>query len=228
MKRGVELFLVIGLAVVFSLFIYLRFDDFSRFFLEEDPAYRGLAIFFLCLISTSSVIFPIPYTAAILSLSAKIPGINLLEIALWGGLGSGLGEVSGWLLGSYFRRRIRDSRYSERLVVLSKIANSRKSRWLVPFLVFVFAYTPLPDDVIFIILGAANYGLLGALIPSILGKVLMLYTVAFFGSTIGQATSALPDWASVVISVALFALFLAILELVDWNALFDRYAKTLE
>lgn len=224
MKHAVEFALVVGLAVISSLLIYVYYDELASFFLDANPVYRGLAIFSLCFISTSSIIFPIPYTAAILSLTARIPEINLLEIALWGGLGSGLGEVVGWILGLYFRRQVEDSQYGNRLKIISRLASGRRGRWLVPVLIFLFAYTFLPDDIIFIVLGTIRYSLPIALVAGVVGKASMLYTIGLFGSFIGESTSTLPDWVPIALSIVLFLGFLAVVRFVDWESILDRYS----
>lgn len=223
---GLKLFakaaLLVGLIVASSLLVYIYYGELTSFFLEASPAYRGLAIFSLGFLGATSIIVPIPYTAVILCLFARIPDLNLLEVALWGGLGSGLGEVLGWILGRSFRWWIHDSRYGVRLKAFSRLASSDKARWLIPLVVFLFAYSPLPDDALFIILGAINYSLAKALVLGVLGKASMLYTIGFFGKLIGEATSALPDWASVAIALAMILAFLALVELVDWEALLER------
>jgi len=226
--RALELTLVVLFVIVSSLLIYTYYDELADFFLEGDPAHRWIAIFGLCFVGTTSVFFPIPYTATILSLTAKIPGINLLEIAVWGGLGSGLGELVGWVVGRCFRRQVEGSRYGKKLAIVSRLASNARSRWLIPLMVFVFAYTFLPDDIIFIALGAINYDLLVVTIAGILGKASMLYTIGLFGSSIGEATSTLPDWVPVVITAVLFLGFLAAVEFVDWESLLSRYATHTE
>jgi len=225
MRRGLELALVVLFVVASSLLIYVYYGDLANFFLAGDPAYRGIAIFSLCFVGACSVGFPIPYTATILSLTAKIPGINLTEIAVWGGMGSGLGELVGWAVGRYFQHQVEGSKYGKKLGVLSRLASGARSRWLVPVLVFAFALTPLPDDIIFLVLGAINYNVLVAMISSVMGKIAMLYAIGLFGLSIGEATSALPDWVPVALTAVLFLLFLAAIEFVDWESILSRYIK---
>jgi len=224
LRRSVELALVVFFVIASSFLIYAYYDELASFFLAGDPAYRGIAIFGLCFVGACSVGFPIPYTATILSLTAKIPSINLMEIAIWGGLGSGLGELVGWAVGRYFRRQVEGSKYGNKLAVVSKLVSGARSRWLVPILVFVFALTPLPDDILFIVLGAVNYNVFVATISSVAGKIAMLYAIGLLGLSIGEATSTLPDWVPVVLTAVLFLGFLAAIEFIDWEAIVSRYA----
>lgn len=228
LRRPIEILLAISLLILSSLFIYIYFDQLSEFFLKADPAYRWAAIFSLCFIGTTSVIVPIPYTAVILNLTVEIPDINLLEIAIWGGLGSGLGEVIGWIAGFYFSRKVRDSKFGRRIDIISNLAKTKSARFLIPLVVFAFAFTFLPDDVIFIILGAINYDPLHTITASIAGKICMLYAIGTFGSLIGKMTSYLPDWVTMIITLAIFLTFLLLVEFVDWESLIQRYLGATE
>lgn len=214
---------MIAAAVILSILLYLYYDNVESFFLEADPIYRGLAMFTLCFLGASSIIVPIPYTAAIMILSAEIPGLNLLELAFWGGLGSGLGEILGWLLGRYLKRGLQTSRYGARLRVLSNLLKSSRANWLIPLLILLFSYTFLPDDALFIILGAVEYSVAKALAFGILGKASMLYTVGWFGRLVGDVSSTLPNWVSIAITLLIIVFFLALIEIIDWEALAEKY-----
>jgi len=206
------------MVIALGIAIQSYYGEVEKFLLYASPVYRGFAIFALCLIGALTVIIPVPYTAVILTLAASVPEINLLEVALWGGFGSGLGEVVGWFLGKYLGESIGSSRYRSRLKVISMIMS--KHRLLIPIIVFLFALTPLPDDALFIILGTVNYRLIYALASGIAGKIAMLYIIGLFGKLVGEYT---PDWFSSVLAVALVLLFLALVEFVDWEKLAEKY-----
>jgi len=214
----VKLVLAALMVIALGIAIQSYYGEVEKFLLYASPVYRGFAIFALCLIGALTVIIPVPYTAVILTLAASVPEINLLEVALWGGFGSGLGEVVGWFLGKYLGESIGSSRYRSRLKVISMIMS--KHRLLIPIIVFLFALTPLPDDALFIILGTVNYRLIYALASGIAGKIAMLYIIGLFGKLVGEYT---PDWFSSVLAVALVLLFLALVEFVDWEKLAEKY-----
>ena len=92
----------------------------------------------------------------------------------------------------------------------------------------MFAHAPLPDDFIFPILGTANHSLPRALIPSVLGKALMVYTTGFVGYLIGDITSSLADRVPVAITLALFSRFVGLVELIDWERMLERYSRYFE
>ncbi|MCD6445022.1 hypothetical protein J7L70_08545 [Candidatus Bathyarchaeota archaeon] len=218
MDSKVKLVLAALMVIALGIAIQSYYGEVEKFLLYASPVYRGFAIFALCLIGALTVIIPVPYTAVILTLAASVPEINLLEVALWGGFGSGLGEVVGWFLGKYLGESIGSSRYRSRLKVISMIMS--KHRLLIPIIVFLFALTPLPDDALFIILGTVNYRLIYALASGIAGKIAMLYIIGLFGKLVGEYT---PDWFSSVLAVALVLLFLALVEFVDWEKLAEKY-----
>ncbi|MEM3693855.1 MAG: hypothetical protein QXI39_07545 [Candidatus Bathyarchaeia archaeon] len=225
LKSPAKFAFTLAFVLASSLLIYLYYGKLSVFFLKTNPFYRGPIIFFLCLLGAASIVFPVPYTAVILCLSARIPELNLLEIALWGGFGSGLGEFLGWILGRYFESQVQDSRYGRKLRAFSKLISSGRGKWLIPIAIMAFAFTPLPDDVLFIVLGAINYSLAKAIIPSIVGKVAMLYTIGVFGQILGSSVSILPDWALMILTVALVAAFLIFIEVIDWERLVERITE---
>lgn len=223
MNSKVKLALAILIVVVLGIAIQSYYGEVEKFLLYSSPVYRGFTIFALCFIGALTVIVPVPYTAVILTLAASFPEVNLLEVALWGGFGSGLGEVVGWFLGKYLGESMGSSKYRSRLKAVSLLMSRHKL--LIPVIVFLFALTPLPDDALFIILGAINYRLVYALASGIAGKTVMLYLIGLFGRLVGEYA---PDWLSSVLAVALVLFFLAIVELVDWEKLAERYLSSRE
>ncbi|MEM2740245.1 MAG: hypothetical protein QXQ29_05550, partial [Candidatus Bathyarchaeia archaeon] len=139
-----------------------------------------------------------------------------------GGIGSGLGETIGWLIGRYLGGALRDSRYGGRMEAFSAIVKVRRYRWLVPIAIFLFAYTPLPDKFLFLILGAVGYSLVKAIPFSIAGKISMLYTIGLFGRFLGMMTSELPVWISLSLAIILVVGFTILISVVDWEEVARR------
>ncbi|MCS7113155.1 MAG: hypothetical protein RMJ00_03495 [Nitrososphaerota archaeon] len=205
---------IVGLVVV-NVPIYLYYDQIQHILLEANPYHIGLAMLTLCFLGSMTPF--VPYTAVILSLAAAMPQLNILEVAVWGGIGSGLGETIGWLIGRYLGGALRDSRYSGRMEAFSAIVNMRRYRWLVPIAIFLFAYTPLPDKFFFLILGAVGYSLVRAIPFSIAGKISMLYTIGLFGRFLGMVTTELPVWMPLSLAVVLVVGFTILISVIDWE-----------
>jgi len=172
----------------------------------------------MSLIGASSIIIPIPYTIIIFLIASKYDPV-LLAIA--GGTGAALGEFTGYLLGFYGQKILSEER-------------RRKMEFMVklfgrygPLAIFIFALTPLPDDLLFIPLGILRYKIIKALIPALLGKMLMVYLLAYFGR-IGARVILLifgegNEWLGMIISTVLLAIILVMLFRIDWEKVFQKY-----
>ncbi|MFX1313445.1 MAG: VTT domain-containing protein [Promethearchaeota archaeon] len=143
----------------------------------------------ICFLGSASIGFPVPFPFVLFSLSNSIfiryinIGLNLGEILLssffWieiiclaiaGGLGSALGELTGYVVG-YGTKKIAEERQSD---ILSNINGFGKlileNEKRTPFYIFLFALTPLPDDILFLPLGMIKYPFWKCIIPGWVGK----------------------------------------------------------
>jgi membrane protein YqaA with SNARE-associated domain len=169
-----------------------------------------------------SIFFPIPYTVVIFILGRIYDPI---WIAVAAGLGSTLGEFSGYLLG-FGSRRVISEKYKKKMDVLMKLFNR-----FGPIVVFIFALTPLPDDLIFIPLGVMRYSILRAFIPALIGKFLMNLIVAYSGrfsiqiirQVFGVESDLMTALIGTVIAIVLLIIVLVIMFKVDWEKYFEKY-----
>lgn len=178
-----------------------------------------LGVFLISFIGALSIFFPIPYTLVIYALGAS-SSLNIHLLALTSGLGSAMGEVSGYLLGYYGGKVISEER-KRKMDYMMKIFNRYGA-----VAVFLFALTPLPDDLLFIPLGIARYKFVKVFVPCFFGKLLMSYILAYSGrqsfkfiqTVFGEA-----GWLSVIISILLLiAIIIAVLK-IDWEKVFEKY-----
>jgi len=117
--------------------------------LAQNYGYFG--IFLISLIGALSIFFPLPYTVVIFTLGGIF---DPFLIAIAAGLGSAVGEFSGYLLGFYGRKVISPER-RRKMEFMVKVFDR-----FGPITIFLFALTPLPDDLLFIPLGIMHYNLL--------------------------------------------------------------------
>ncbi len=208
-------------------------DDFlqelAKWLQNLSIQYGYLGIFLISLLGSMSIFFPIPYTVVLFTLGS-IETFNPILIALASGLGSALGEFSGYLLGLGGRKII-----------------SEKGRHNVEFLlkifgrygalaIFIFALTPLPDDLLFIPLGVMRYGFLRAFIPAFLGKLCMsliiVYSARFTVGIIREIFGIESDWASAIIGTVIALILLIIVFIlmfkVDWEKVIEKRRKPRE
>jgi membrane protein YqaA with SNARE-associated domain len=181
-----------------------------------------IGVFLISLISALTIIFPIPYTLVLYALGSSLDPV-LLAIA--SGLGSALGEVSGYILG-YYGRAIVSEQMKRRMEYMLKIFD----RFGV-VAIFLFALTPLPDDLLFIPLGMMRYSLVKALIPTVIGKVLMSFIIAYSGQVSFEFIQILFGESggviTIVISSILLISVLLLMYKIDWEAVFHKYIMPL-
>jgi len=191
--------------------------------------YGYFGIFLISLIGASSIFFPIPYTVVIFALGGlKVGEAWVFEpvwIAVVAGIGSAFGEFSGYLLG-FGGRRVIGKKYKKKMEFLMKLFDR-----FGPIVIFLFALTPLPDDLLFIPLGVIRYSLVRALIPALVGKICMNFIVAYSGrfsvEIIRDIFGVESDWISALIGMVLALVLLIIVFVVmfkvDWEKLFEKY-----
>ncbi|MGM0470596.1 MAG: hypothetical protein ACQERB_17580 [Promethearchaeati archaeon] len=222
---------------------------------EGDNYWWALIIsFFICFIGSASVGFPVPFpfvlfslsnsvflrfTAAPYNLTAQQIALNssfwleISGIAIIGGLGAALGELTGYIIG-YGAKKIGESRSSdviENVKGFGKLVLNNERR--IPLYVFLFALTPLPDDILFIPLGMIKYPVWKSIIPGWLGKNITTYfyclwplLIAFgFLATGGESN----DFTTVVTEAILLLFTITIMFFImgfDWNKyLMERTRK---
>lgn len=188
--------------------------------------YGYLGIFFISLIGSMSIFIPIPYTIVIFTMGG-LPGFEPLWIAIAAGLGSSFGEFSGYLIGA-----------SGRLAISQK--NKKKIDFLMklfkrfgPLAIFLFALTPLPDDLLFIPLGVMHYRPILAFIPAFLGKFLSSLIIAYAGRLsieiisriFGLEGGAGSILIGTIIGIALMIIVIFIMFKVDWEKRFSKYIE---
>jgi membrane protein YqaA with SNARE-associated domain len=170
-----------------------------------------------------SIAIPIPYAYVILLLGME-GTMNPLLLAVAGGIGAGIGEFSGYALGYYGRAIISEKR-QRKMDYMVKVLNHYG-----PGVIFLFALTPLPDDLLFIPLGIMRYSFIKAFIPCFLGKLLMSGILAFGGQLysdvlltfFGEMTWEIELLTFIITTVALVLILVALLK-VDWEKVLRKY-----
>ena len=176
-----------------------------------------LGVFIISFIGSVSVVFPIPYTIVIYVLGAVL---DPFFVAVSGGLGSALGEFSGYALGYYGRTVVSEER-RRKMDYMVKVFDRYG-----PAAIFFFALTPLPDDLLFIPLGVMRYPFWKAFIPALLGKTLMTFILAYSGQqsiAIIETLFAGSGLLGTVITSALLILIIVAMIKIDWEKLFEKH-----
>jgi membrane protein YqaA with SNARE-associated domain len=208
----------------------LLLQDIENWMRDFAVQYGYLGIFFISLLGAMSIFVPIPYTIVIFILGGFRDSFgnwifDPLWIAVAAGIGSAIGEFSGYLLGVGGRKVIGD-KYKKRMDFITKLFKKYG-----PVAIFVFALTPLPDDLLFIPLGVMRYSLLRAFVPALLGKFFSNLIIAYSGrlslqiignlfGVEGEGTSLL---IGTVVGVALLVIVIIIMFKFDWEKHFAKY-----
>ncbi|MDH5483114.1 MAG: VTT domain-containing protein [Candidatus Bathyarchaeota archaeon] len=200
----------------------MQFQDIINWFLTLSDQYGYFGIFLISLIGALSIFFPIPYTVVIFALGQSY---EPLWIAIAAGLGSAVGEFSGYLLGFGGRKAIND-KYKKKMDLLVRIFNKYG-----PIVVFFFALTPLPDDLLFIPLGVMRYNIVRVFIPAFIGKFCMNLIVAYSGrfsvGIIKDLFGVESDWITgligMILAIALLVIVFVIMFKVDLEKHFEKY-----
>jgi membrane protein YqaA with SNARE-associated domain len=216
MEKKMAVTIVVVMIVVVAAIAGLF--DWENYLLQ----YSYIGVFAISLVGAMSIIVPIPYTFIILTLGME--GMNPLLLTVAGGLGSGVGEFSGYILG-YYGRSVISEKQQRKMGYMIRIFDRYG-----PITIFLFALTPLPDDLLFIPLGMLRYKFIKAFIPSILGKTLMCAILAyggqFFGNILnvvfGESTPEMKLLISIITAIALVFILVAMLK-IDWEKVFEKY-----
>jgi membrane protein YqaA with SNARE-associated domain len=197
--------------------------------------YGYLGIFLISLLGATSIFVPIPYTVVIFILGGLQDTVgnwvfDPLWIAVAAGLGSAIGEFSGYLLGAGGRKVIGD-KYKKKMDFLTKLFKKYG-----PITIFIFALTPLPDDLLFIPLGVMRYSLIRAFIPALLGKFFSNLIIAYSGrlsleivkNIFGVEGEGMSLLIGTIIGIVLLVIVFIIMFKVDWEKRFAKYLDETE
>lgn len=192
--------------------------------------YGYLGIFLISLLGAMSIFVPIPYTIVIFILGGLQDTVGNwvfepLWIAVAAGVGAAIGEFSGYLIGFGGRKVIGD-KYKKKMDFLTKLFKK-----FGPIAIFVFALTPLPDDLLFIPLGIMRYGLIQAFIPALLGKFFSNLIIAYSGrlsleivkNIFGVEGEGMSLLIGTIIGIVLLVIVFIIMFKVDWEKRFAKY-----
>jgi membrane protein YqaA with SNARE-associated domain len=192
--------------------------------------YGYLGIFLISLLGAMAIFVPIPYTVVIFILGGLQDNFGIwvfepLWIAVAAGAGAAVGEFSGYLVG-IGGRRVVGEKYKKRMDFLTKLFKKYGT-----IAIFIFALTPLPDDLLFIPLGVMRYNLLRAFVPAILGKFFSNLIIAYSGrlsleivkTLFGVEGEGMSLLVGTIIGIALLVIVFIIMFKLNWEKYFTKY-----
>lgn len=149
----------------------------EQFFTFLVSNFWWLGVFLLGLISSATLFLPAPGFVVIYALGTTY---NPFVLGAIGGLGSAIGEFTGYYIGYgvdkfYIKRR--GKRFKERLISISKSFQ----RYHPSLVLFFFSFTPVPFDVAGLFCGIIKYPKEKFFIPVLIGKVAKYTLIALAG-----------------------------------------------
>jgi membrane protein YqaA with SNARE-associated domain len=238
------------LGVMIYLILFLTVPPIQNVIIESRQNIAGLTegsnyfialliTFFICLLGNASVGFPIPYPFILFSLSNSIfirysnLGLNLGEILLngpfWleilvlavvGGLGSALGELVGYLIGIGAKKvAIKShSKTFDNVQGFGKLVLDYPKS--MHFIIFTAAALPIPDDPLWIALGMSDkkinfpicfvWAWLGKNVTTIFYVIIPIFISLGFGATGIQVD----DISSVITEALMLMITLAVMQFI--------------
>jgi membrane protein YqaA with SNARE-associated domain len=187
--------------------------------------YGYFGIFVASLAGALSIVVPIPDTIVVFTLAGfKVGGNWVFEpllIASAATIGATIGQSSGYLLGFTSRKALTGS-FKKNADFLAQVLNKFGA-----LAIFAFALTPLPDDLVFIPLGAAHYNPFKAFPPALVGKFLVSLLIAYGGRfSIGIIANMFGEGSnlvSVLIGTVVGIILAVAMFKVDWTRYFSKY-----
>ena len=139
-----------------------------------DYSYIGL--FIVSFLSSATVFLPMPlYVLIFFSTSL---GLNPLLVGLIGGVGSGLGELPGYVVGVGGRKLLsKKIKHVSKHVEKAKELFKKYGFWAIILIILL----PLPDDIAGVVAGIIGYDLKKFLLAAVIGKIITILAIAYAG-----------------------------------------------
>jgi uncharacterized membrane protein YdjX (TVP38/TMEM64 family) len=173
-KRAIQILAIIFLIVLIAVLTYFLANVGAQDLFNQIRPFIYPGIFLLCLTCSLTVIFPVP--GELVLLLAGAAGVSYW----WGGLvasiGGTLGEISGYFLGYWGRAAVPEK-------ALERYA--RIEQWMKRYgspMVFIFAITPLPFDLLGIAAGHLRFPLWKFYLACWLGRLPREIFIIWLGS----------------------------------------------
>jgi membrane protein YqaA with SNARE-associated domain len=136
-------------------------------------SYGYIGIFLISLIGSATIFLPLPSAAFVFASGAFL---NPFLVGIIAGLGSALGEFTGYAVG-LGGRTVMKKKWEKDIKKAKKLFEKYGGF----FIIFFFAATPLPDDVVGITAGILKYPVKKYFLASLIGKIVLHLFLAYSG-----------------------------------------------
>lgn len=145
-------------------------------------AFGYLGVFFASLIGSASIVFPLPSFAVVIAAGSQL---DPLWVGIVSGIGAAAGELTGYGAGYgiyHLKKKLGKGRKEKKKE--RKWAKTLNKWFRKDFgfaIVFLFAVSPLPDDIIGIYCGAIRYDVRKFFVAMLIGKIILGIALAYGG-----------------------------------------------
>jgi len=147
-----------------------------------DPNIIYAIVFISVILANASIFIYIPYP--LILIAACQAKTNLIILTLVASIGAAIGELTGYIVGIIGDKSLsKNQKITANLEKLREYADKNKGK--VYFLIFVYALTPLPDDIVMIPLGLMRFGFWRSFIFCFLGKLLLIIAIMLSAEFLG-------------------------------------------
>ncbi len=186
------------------------YDIFEVFRILRVHGYLGALL--IAVLGSLIPFLPVPYLIPIVIMSRTL---NPFLLGIAAGVGGALGKLTSYFLGR-FGRRFLSKEKRRRTATLGKAIEKYGM-----LAVFLFALTPLPDDVVYIPVGLTGLNIAKFMIANMLGKIVLSCIVAYTGRFyfdlaylfLGEGGGL----EATIIAIAAMAIITVIMLRVDWE-----------
>ena len=147
-------------------------ESFYQGIFEALQAYGYVGAFLISVLGSLIPFLPVPYLIPIVLMSKTL---DPLLLGILAGIGGAIGKLTSYGLGRFGRRLLKEER-RRKMTILGRAIGKYGA-----LAVFLFALTPLPDDIIYIPIGLAGFDLIKFMFANALGKVILSWIVAYGG-----------------------------------------------
>lgn len=137
-------------------------------------SFSYLGVFLISMTSSSTIFLPFPLYVIIFAASGL--GLNPLTTGIVAGIGSALGELTGYFIGVGGRYIIKERKKESKLNYFTKLFK----KYGFPVIVFT-SFIPFPFDIIGIASGVTRYDIKYFLIACSIGKIAKCLLIAYAG-----------------------------------------------
>ncbi len=175
--------------------------------------YGYLGVFGTALLGSVVPFLPVPYLIIVVLLSNTL---NPLALGIAAGLGATVGKTTSYFLGrsGYLLSKERTRKKMDALRTLAGKYGD--------LAVFIFALTPLPDDVCFVPIGVVKFPFWRFLLANAAGKLGEALFVAYFGRAyfaVATGFLGVSEILATIIAVVVTLVITILLLRVDWDKL---------